>query len=43
MNARITKKSFERWKFFNKFTQNIFDNIEIAYPSNLKHIIILKN
>ena len=34
MNARITKKSFKRWKFFNKFTQNIFNNIEIAYPSN---------
>ena len=35
MNARITEKSFERWKFFNRFTQNIFDNIEIAYPSNI--------
>ncbi len=34
MNARITEKSYKRWKFFNKFTQNIFDNIEIAYPSN---------
>ena len=34
MNARITKKSFKRWKFFNKFTQNIFNNIETAYPSN---------
>ena len=34
MNARITKKSFHRWKFFNKFTKNIFENIKIAYPSN---------
>ena len=34
MNARITKKSFNRWKLFNQFTNNIFENIEIAYPSN---------
>ena len=42
MNARITKKSFERWKFFNKFTKNIFDNIKVAYPSNLETYDYLK-
>jgi len=36
MNARITNKSFKRWNFFNKFTKNIFRNIEIAYPSNIE-------
>ena len=34
MNARITEKSFRRWKFFSKFTGNIFKSIKIAYPSN---------
>ena len=36
MNARITKKSFHRWKFFNKFTKNIFENIKVAFPSNIE-------
>ena len=42
MNARITKKSFHRWKFFNKFTKNIFENIKVAYPSNLETHNFLK-
>ena len=42
MNARITKKSFQRWKFFNKFTKNIFENINIAYPSNTDTFKYLK-
>ena len=34
MNARITPKSFTRWNFFNKFSKNIFHNIEVAFPQN---------
>ena len=34
MNARITSKSFSRWNFFNKFSKNIFYNIESAFPQN---------
>jgi len=34
MNARITSKSFSRWNFFNKFSKNIFYNIDIAFPQN---------
>ena len=34
MNARITSKSFTRWNFFNKFSKNIFHNIEAAFPQN---------
>ena len=34
MNARITHKSFRRWKLFNQFTGNIFKSIKIAFPSN---------
>ena len=34
MNARITNKSFRRWKLFNQFAGNIFESIKIAFPSN---------
>jgi len=34
MNARISKRSFQRWKLFHVFTKNIFEKIRIAYPSN---------
>ena len=42
MNARITPKSFSRWDFFNKFSKNIFRNIEIAFPQNLETENFLK-
>ena len=34
LNARITKKSFNRWSKFNNFAKNIFNKITIAYPQN---------
>ena len=34
LNARITKKSFNRWSKFNSFAKNIFNKITIAYPQN---------
>ena len=34
VNARITKKSFKRWNLFNKFSNNIFHNLEAAFPQN---------
>ena len=34
LNARITEKSFQRWKIFSKFTKSIFQKITIALPSN---------
>ncbi len=42
LNARITKKTFNRWfkiKFFSKY---IFNQIKIAYPQNLETKIYLK-
>ncbi len=42
MNARITPKSFARWNFFNKFSKNIFRNIEAAFPQNLETENFLK-
>ncbi len=42
MNARITPKSYKRWNFFNKFSKNIFQNIDIALPQNLETEKFLK-
>ena len=34
LNARITKKSFNRWKFFPNFSKAIFSKITLALPQN---------
>ena len=34
LNARITKKTFNRWLKFKNFTKSILENIKIAYPQN---------
>ena len=34
INARITKKSFKRWKIFRTFANQIFSKITVALPSN---------
>jgi len=34
LNARITKKTFNRWLKFKHFTKSILENIKIAYPQN---------
>ena len=36
LNARITKKSFNRWKLFPNFSKNIFEKITIALPQNME-------
>ena len=36
INARITKKSFDRWKYFPNFSKNIFEKINIALPQNIE-------
>ena len=36
LNARITKKSFKRWKYFPHFSKNIFKKVTIALPQNLE-------
>ena len=35
LNARITKKSFNRWKFFPNFSKKIFEKITLALPQNM--------
>ena len=36
LNARLTKKTFERWTILKNFGRSIFKNITIAYPQNLE-------
>ena len=36
LNARITKKSFKRWKFFNHFSKKIFSTLNQCLCSNKK-------
>ena len=35
-NARLTKKTFDRWVKMGKFSKTIFNKIKIAYPQNLE-------
>ena len=42
LNARLTKKTFNRWIKINFFTKSIFEKIKIAYPQNLETKKILK-
>ena len=36
LNARITKRSFNRWKYFPNFSKKIFQKINIALPQNME-------
>ena len=36
LNARLTKKTFNRWIKVNFFSKSIFGKIKIAYPQNLE-------
>ncbi len=42
LNARLTNKSFERWKRFKKFSIDIFEKFDLCMCSNLKTKIRLK-
>ena len=42
INARITNKSFKKWKIFSKFARNIFQQFDICLSSNLKSRKYLK-
>tara|TARA_Y100000590_G_scaffold396897_1_gene478033 strand:+ start:440 stop:1675 length:1236 start_codon:yes stop_codon:yes gene_type:complete len=42
LNARITKKSFQRWRHFPRFSKNIFNKISMAIPQNFESLKYLK-
>lgn len=42
LNARITKKTFNRWMLFRNFAEKIFSKVTIAFPQNNETKILLK-
>ena len=42
INARITKKTFDKWFRFKNFTYGIFNKISFAYPQNFETLKYLK-
>ena len=43
LNARITKKSYSKWKKISSFSKRIFNKINIALPQNKETAKYLKN
>ena len=42
LNARIVKKTLDRWQIFPSFAKEVFDKITLALPSNLETLKYLK-
>ena len=42
LNARLTKKSFQRWMRIHSFAKSIFSKIKIAFPQNKETKFFLK-
>jgi len=42
LNARITKKSFKRWKIFGNFSKSIFKCFDLTFPCNKETELYLK-
>ena len=42
LNARLTKKTFNKWMQIEDFTKSIFNNITKVYPQNLETLAFLK-
>ena len=42
MNARITKRSFNKWQLFPSFANQVFGKITLALPQNLETLKYLK-
>jgi len=42
LNARITKKTFDKWNYIKSFSNSVFKNISRAYPQNNETFNYLK-
>ena len=42
LNARITKKTFNKWNYIKRYSRSIFKNISKAYPQNNETLGYLK-
>jgi len=43
INGRITKKTYNRWKFFSNFAKKIFSNLDLCLASSKESFKYLKN
>ena len=43
LNARLTKKTYERWMKIKYFSKSIFNKITVIYPQNLETKYFLRN
>lgn len=43
LNARISKKSFDKWKYFKNFAKDIFNSYNYIYPQNKETLNYLKH
>ena len=42
LNARVTKKTFNKWNYIKSFSNSVFKNISKAYPQNNETLNYLK-
>jgi 3-deoxy-D-manno-octulosonic-acid transferase len=42
LNARVTKKTFNKWNYIKSFSNSVFKNISKAYPQNKETLNYLK-
>ena len=42
LNARVTKKTFDKWNYIKSFSNSVFKNISKAYPQNSETLNYLK-
>ena len=42
LNARVTKKTFNKWNYIKSFSNSVFKNISKAYPQNSETLNYLK-
>ena len=43
LNARLTKKTFNRWKKISSFTKSVMKNVTLAFPQNVETKFFLSN
>ena len=43
LNARLTKKTFNRWKKISSFTRSVLKNVTLAFPQNVETKFFLRN
>ena len=42
LNARVSKRSYRKWKLLGKFSKNLFKKFDYTFPQNLESKIYLK-